>query len=372
MTRADSSDVRIALCSPYGLSRVSGVSQFVVDLRKALMTSNHEAETFAPEDVPLIHKLPSGFANIVLAVATLRRIALSRKSWTAIHGNQPHLQTVASLVAARVKGARSVVTIHSPFPPAANWRSSFAQVAAFRLLARYADQIVYVSEATKNDYGRGRGRVIRIGFDPGLVPSGFTVEPRSRTVFVALFSGRQTRIKGFFDLLDAIGEIASERGPSAIRLILIGDVRPEEAAERRRRIVLLGPIVEDRGFVADRAAVLQSFGEADVLVLPSYREGLPLVLLEAMAAGCVPIVSDVGGVKEVVENHRTGLIIPAGDIRALKQQIEWAMNHPNELQMMASAAQLVVKEKFTFLRTVEEYIDLYRETVDPETVHKAA
>lgn len=360
MNRLDSSDVRIALCSPYGFNRVSGVSQFVLDLRRALLSSHYEVETFTPEDVRVLHKLPPGLANIALAIDTFRQIINSRKHWTAIHANQPHLQSVASVLGARLKGARSVVTIHSPFPPSTTWTTGFVQRIAFRLLASYANHLVYVSQATKEEYGRGPGDVIRIGVDLGLVSIDSVDEPRQSSAFVGLFNGRQTRTKGFFDLLDAVGAIISERGPSAIRLLLLGDHSPEEAMERSQRLAALGAVVEDRGFVADRATVLRTFREADVLVLPSYREGLPLVLLEAMAVGCVPIVSDVGGITEVVENGRTGLVITPGDVQALRRAIEWAMDHPAELKLMGSHARSEVTGKFPFERTVADYVELYR------------
>jgi glycosyltransferase involved in cell wall biosynthesis len=133
-----------------------------------------------------------------------------------------------------------------------------------------------------------------------------TVDPGD---FVYVFLGRLTSDKGIDDLIDAFQVVRADRDNQ--RLLLVGDI--EGSTEERQRLIArieCAPGVLHHGYRTDVREVLSS---CDCLVLPSYREGLPNVLLEAAALALPVIASNATGVRDIVEDQRTGLIVPVHD-----------------------------------------------------------
>src|SRR5262249_31791765 len=133
---------------------------------------------------------------------------------------------------------------------------------------------------------------------------------------VVLSIGRFSREKGHIELVGAASEMTRARPDLRFHFLLAGD-----GAERQRVSNAAGSLGCPFTFAGHVPDVMPLLGAADVFVLPSYSEGSPNVLLEAMAAG-VPIVSsNVGGVPETVENERSALLVPPRDPRALAAAI---------------------------------------------------
>jgi glycosyltransferase involved in cell wall biosynthesis len=182
----------------------------------------------------------------------------------------------------------------------------------------------------------------------------------SEKPFTFAFAGRQTQSKGFFDLLDVVRDMTLGGTMSSFRLLLIGDAPEEERGERTRRLAGLNGLVVDLGALENREDVLRALATSDAILLPSYREGLPLVLVEAMALGCPPIASNVGGIPELVSSGVSGIVIPAGDKEALMGSMEWALSHRDDLMKMGERAAATVRERFSINATVEAYLRIYR------------
>jgi glycosyltransferase involved in cell wall biosynthesis len=131
-----------------------------------------------------------------------------------------------------------------------------------------------------------------------------------------LFLGDVVERKGVADLLRALAALRAEGRP---QLVVAG---PGEASRFRRLAAELG--IAERvawpGWV-DEAAKRELLRAADVFVLPSHVEGVPLALLEAMASGLPSVVTPVGGVPDAVLAGETSLVVPAGDVRALARAI---------------------------------------------------
>jgi glycosyltransferase involved in cell wall biosynthesis len=133
---------------------------------------------------------------------------------------------------------------------------------------------------------------------------------RAQVQFVAL--GRICESKGSFDLLKAFASLPGEVRARA-RLVMAGDGEVEEA---RRRAALLGERVQVLSWIgpAERDRLLAA---SDVFVLPSYAEGMPMSLLEAMAQGLPAIVTPVGGIPEIFTNGADGLLVGPGRVAEL-------------------------------------------------------
>ncbi|MEO1764121.1 MAG: glycosyltransferase [Cyanobacteria bacterium J06629_18] len=99
-------------------------------------------------------------------------------------------------------------------------------------------------------------------------------------------------------------------------------------------------------FLGHRADIPQLLALSDLLVLPSYTEGLPLVILEAMAAGLPIITTDIGGLCEQVEHGINGLIIPPSDATALAIALRTLKNNPAKIATMAAASRQIAEKRF--------------------------
>ncbi len=123
--------------------------------------------------------------------------------------------------------------------------------------------------------------------------------------------------KGYDVLLDAARRVADRRLP--IRFVAAGQGSLEDELVARRDELELG---ERFRFLGYRSDVLRLLAAADVFVLPSHQEGLPVVLMEAMSMGLAIVATSVGGVPQVITDGTNGLLVPPGDAGALARAIE--------------------------------------------------
>lgn len=162
-----------------------------------------------------------------------------------------------------------------------------------------------------------------------------------------LFLNHLSVAKGFLHFLEASKAIVATR--KDIVFTVVGDKIPNEKnifhgengqqiifqdvgraieeikrnEEFNGRIRFLGEINDDR----QKLTILQN---TDIFVLPSYSEGCPMSVLEAMAVGLPVVVTPVGALKEIIRDPENGLFAPIGDSRALKEKIEWLADYPHE------------------------------------------
>jgi glycosyltransferase involved in cell wall biosynthesis len=130
--------------------------------------------------------------------------------------------------------------------------------------------------------------------------------------------GRLGQRKGTYDLLRAVESLpAHVRSRVHLRLAGDGEVDQVRAQVAARG---LGDTVDVVGWLGPRERD-EALRQADIFVLPSYDEGLPMALLEAMAHGLVPITTPVGGIPEAVTDGVHGLLVPPGDPAALARAL---------------------------------------------------
>jgi len=277
--------------------------------------------------------------------------------------------------AARKAGTRSVVhTLHGIHY--LHYRNPFLRrlfIGLERRFSRFTDAVVCVSEG---DHARAlrmrlgpasRLRLIRNGVGPpaaGEEPEGMAnlldlrrthgLEPP-----VVGTIARLHRQKGLVFLIGAAGAIR-DRIPKA-RVVIVGG-GPLEAKFRRmirekgldRTVLLLGERT-------DAAGLLSLF---DVFVLPSLWEGLPLVLIEAAARGKPIAATDVEGVREIVRDGETGLLVPSRDPAALAAAVIRLLADPALAGRLTGRAKAEIPPRFTLERMVASYAALYDELAD--------
>jgi len=149
-----------------------------------------------------------------------------------------------------------------------------------------------------------------------------------------LFLGKLREEKGILHLVAALGRLSTLPN---WRATLAGD---EKVAEVRRAISELG--LSDRVHVPGHwmgpAEVEDLLAHADVLILPSLYEGLPMSVIEGMAAGLAVVATPVGAVEDIIEDEKSGLIVPPGDVPALANALQRLIEDPGLLKRLGDKA----------------------------------
>ncbi len=161
-------------------------------------------------------------------------------------------------------------------------------------------------------------------------------------------------IKGHECLLRAMPAVVA-RCPG-VQLVLAGRGDTRREMEQLADRLGLGSRVSFRGEVG---SALELMRDADLVVLPSLSEGLPITLLEAMAMGRPVVATRTGGIPEVVDHGTTGTLVPPRDPDALSRAIIEALLDPARVARMARHASTVVREHFSADRMVRETAALY-------------
>lgn len=177
----------------------------------------------------------------------------------------------------------------------------------------------------------------------------------SRTPGVVLFLGRLGKRKGSYDLLEAVRRL-SPRFPQ-LKVLLGGDGEVEQVRARAAELGISNH-VELLGWV-DGARKQQLLAQASVYALPSYNEGLPMSVLEAMSAGLAVVSTKVGGIPEAVRDGQEGLLIEAGDVDALTDALGLMLADPARTARMGEAARERVDRVFSADRLVPEVEAIY-------------
>lgn len=162
-----------------------------------------------------------------------------------------------------------------------------------------------------------------------------------RSIATIGFVGRLTRDKGLPELSGALRKLREEG--LELQVLVVGGVDDESGRAGLAELHLTGQRIVAVGYREDTAVF---YPLMDVLCLPSLREGLPNVLLEAMASGTVVIGSDATGIVDLVENQVTGYLISRGSVDQLADAIRYALLNRSRSSELATAALEFVNSNF--------------------------
>jgi glycosyltransferase involved in cell wall biosynthesis len=170
-----------------------------------------------------------------------------------------------------------------------------------------------------------------------------------------LFLGRLGERKGTFDLVRAFAEIAL-RFPQA-RLVCAGDGAIEEVMALASELGVAGR-VECPGWLSAEAARAE-LARADLFALPSYAEGLPMALLEAMAAGKPVVASSVGGIPSVIADDANGLLVNPGDPAGLVEALSRLLADAAVRRRLGGAARQTIEEGYSLGTSIRRLTTIY-------------
>jgi glycosyltransferase involved in cell wall biosynthesis len=179
--------------------------------------------------------------------------------------------------------------------------------------------------------------------------------------FRLLFVGRLVERKGVHVLIEAVGEL-QRKYSVALEIVGDGPDRPQlEAIVVSRE---LSDLIRFHGAISAEQLELQ-YLQCDAFVLPAIvdskgdTEGLGVVLIEALSNGKPVIASDVGGIPDIVQDGRTGLLVPPGDVGALAQAITRYIDEPGLARRLAELGRQHVEDVFSWERITEKLASLY-------------
>jgi glycosyltransferase involved in cell wall biosynthesis len=288
--------------------------------------------------------------------------ALRRTGADVVHTYQPTANWYGLPGASLERVPVRISHLHSVY---AKWSAKAR--ALDRATRRFASASVACSEAVgqfarTRGYGEGRLRVIPNGIDLAAFEDlphrlearrelGLTGSGPLLISVASLYAH-----KGHAHLLEAMTRVRQEFPQAQLLLVGGGNRERTEAVRENVDALRLGDAVRMLG---PRDDVPKLLAASDVFVMPSLREGLPMSLLEAGAAGLPAVASAVGGIPEVVEHGVTGVLIPAGDVERLSEGLLELLRDPVRRQELGEAAQLRVSARFGLTRTIEALEGLY-------------
>jgi glycosyltransferase involved in cell wall biosynthesis len=209
---------------------------------------------------------------------------------------------------------------------------------------------------------RSRLRLVKGGVDvarirnaPRIARSDLDLTDEHRVI---LWTGRLDPVKGLVHLIDAMAAVAVENSNAV--LLLVGEGAQRAELETRIRARDLSDHVRLLGRRSDVPSLLHL---ADVYTLPSRTEGLPNALLEAMAAGCPIVATNVPGCRDLIQPDRTGLIVPFGSTDALAAALKKLLSDPDLARTLGGAAAHSAATDWSIDQTWASYHAAYEEAL---------
>jgi glycosyltransferase involved in cell wall biosynthesis len=173
-----------------------------------------------------------------------------------------------------------------------------------------------------------------------------------------LFLGNAGVRKGIFELLTSVS--ALKKNVPGIKLVIAGDGNLAEVATKARELGIESNI-EILGWINADQKKKHELARAAIFTLPSRAEGLPMAMLEAMSAGKAVVVSNVGGIPQVITDGENGLLIPPADVNALTLALTTLLENKPLRTKLASNARQTIVENYSSNVVIDKLSALYDE-----------
>jgi glycosyltransferase involved in cell wall biosynthesis len=279
----------------------------------------------------------------------------------AVHSHE-FTMAVYGAASSRLLGLPQVITMHGGFNACKTRRRRIA----LRWAMRQSDHTVMVSRATQRQFAANLGlNEARLTVVPNGVPIRRGNAERVRAEFgvrpgecVMLAVGTLERHKGHEVLLDALARLEARGLSTPWRLIIAGG----RGGDRHEALT---DCVRDEGWdervhiVTNRDDIPDLLALADIFVMPSLWEGLPMALLEAMIAGKAIVASATAGIPEAIANGHDGLLVPPADVGALAEALLSVLVDPVRRVALGKAAATRSHSDFTVQVMADRYEMLY-------------
>ena len=285
------------------------------------------------------------------------------RTFDVVHSHE-FMMAVYGAAAARLKRIPHVITMHGAQYYDQRWRRR----TALRWACQRSGGVVAVSTAAQAHLTKSLRlapeavTVIHNGID---FRSGRRESVREELGIAAddvliVTVGNLYPVKGHIVLLRALAEVEAHGTATRWRLAMAGRGEEEETLRSFARDQGLSDRVTLLGYRDDVTDILAG---ADIYVMPSFSEGLPLALLEAMFAGKAIVASEVGGIPEVLAAGTEGLLTPAGNHHALCTALSLLIHDPERRAVLGKRAQTRARAHFSIERVTQSYERIYRSAI---------
>ena len=277
---------------------------------------------------------------IYFAEAVVLADHMRRRGVVHLHNHIAKSSCTVAMLASAVSGIPYSFTLHGPdifFEPY-HWRldEKIARASFVACISHFCRSQAMIFSAPAH---WDRLHIVHCGVDPALYDT-----PRTAQGKRLLFVGRLAAVKGVPVLFRALQDLAPDHPD--LHLTLIGDGPERRALEDQARAMGLSGMVDFVGYKG-QAEVAQALRATDILVLPSFAEGLPVVLMEALAARVPVLTTRIAGVGELVEDGIRGRLVAPGDPVALGDALRELLDAtPEDRAAMGAAGRARVVAEF--------------------------
>jgi glycosyltransferase involved in cell wall biosynthesis len=350
---------------------VAGGQLVALELAAAARAAGHEAVVVSPTPGPFLDRAAAaGVPSRVVplgrsfrADAAMRYARFLRSERAHVVHTHGHLAgNVLGRVAGRLAGAAVVAHMHVENAFRAD-RLRVLQVGLDDATARLCARILVVSEATRaalerQGYPRALMEVVHNGVAlERAEPRRVDGVPADAPLVVHV--GRLAPVKGQRELIEALAEVPE------LYAVLVGVDQEEGGAYRREleREASRQDVADRVVFAGYRDDVPALIAGADALVLPSWVEGLPLVVLEAMAQARPVVATRIGGTDELVADGETGLLVPPRDAGALAAALRSLLADRTRARSLGEAGRRRAEQRFSRDAMTSRVLAVYAEIV---------
>jgi len=194
----------------------------------------------------------------------------------------------------------------------------------------------------------------------------FSPLPPSVELPIVVLAARLLKSKGVPEFVAAARQLHDRSIKARFVLVGLPDAEnPETVSEDFITACVRDGVVEHWGYREDMPIVL---AQSALVVLPSWREGMPKVLLEAAAVGRAVITTDAPGCRDAIIPGVTGLLVPPRDTNALADAMERLLNDRERLQAMGRAGRELAEREFDVRKVVDRHLEIYRELLAEKAV----
>ena len=293
-----------------------------------------------------------------------------------IKPNLVHLVTIKPLLygglIARLIGVKAVVfaisglgTVFVDRNNARSWTLPIVKLL-YRLALRHSNMRVIFQNLTD------RAALMDLGFldeektilirGVGVSLADYTLRPEPEGAPVVTFAARLLKDKGVNEFVAAACEL-KKRGVVA-QFWLAGTTDPgnlTSVSVEQLSNWYKDSVVEVLGYISDIPTL---FANSNIIVLPSYLEGLPKALIEAAACGRAVVTTDVPGCRDAIEPEITGLLVPVRDSNALADAVQSLIEDPLRRRLMGEAGRVMAEREFSLEKVIDAHMALYYELLN--------
>lgn len=359
------------------------IYKFVLPLMKELKKSGFDLHV-AAQDVGysksikkegfIVHNInmPRNLSPIANLKALFGLISLFKKEKPDIIHTHTPIASILTRLAAKITGVPKVIyTIHGLY-----MKFPFTQIEKF--MCKYCTDIIFTVNQEDKDYLleykiKTADKIINInsvGVDIEVFNTARINQDKKNSLRKDLkiqdkpligFVGRMIKEKGVLELIEAFIQVR-ERIPC--QLLLVGSAelgeRDEETLKTIKQYICDNKLEKDIIMPGHREDIPELLSIMDIFVLPSYREGMPVSLLEAMAMELPVVATDIRGSREEVD-ETCGILVPKGDIESLVKALEYLLQNPREAKEKGVNGRKKVADLFTIEESVKKQISSFKD-----------